>query len=138
MGKRKARKKPTTKEKPKLATSFDCPFCDHSGTVEVKMNYKKGHATLTCGVCSTGYSMQISSLDDPVDVYHEWIDKCKLVNSEEVEGAGHHVEVGSELGVLDTQLLGNNDEDDYDENEFIVNDDENQEADFDPKRRKYE
>ena len=38
MGKRKSRKtKVMKKAAPKVDRVFDCPFCSHSGTVEVKM-----------------------------------------------------------------------------------------------------
>ncbi len=37
MGKRKASKKVAKKVQPKLETVFDCPFCNHTKTVEVKL-----------------------------------------------------------------------------------------------------
>jgi transcription elongation factor Elf1 len=38
MGKRKSRKVKVSKAAPqKVDKVFDCPFCSHSGTVEIKM-----------------------------------------------------------------------------------------------------
>jgi transcription elongation factor Elf1 len=37
MGRRKASKKIVKKVKAKVDTTFSCPFCNHSGTVECKM-----------------------------------------------------------------------------------------------------
>lgn len=37
MGKRKSKKRVVRKVVDKLATAFDCPFCNHSLTVECKM-----------------------------------------------------------------------------------------------------
>ena len=37
MGKRKVSKKVVKKLQPKLDRVFDCPFCNHSKTVEVEM-----------------------------------------------------------------------------------------------------
>lgn len=37
MSKKKSRKRVIKIITPKLATVFDCPFCNHKGSVEVKM-----------------------------------------------------------------------------------------------------
>eukprot|EP00906_Rhabdomonas_costata_P005978 RCo008839 len=137
MGKRKSAKKPEAKKAPKLPTSFDCPFCNHSGSVEIKMNHRKGHSTLTCVVCSTGFSMGITSLDDPIDVYHEWIDQCVAANKlEGHEGGGDHSEAHPNYPPPHTQrpALHPADEadDDDDDDGFIVRDDlHGEEADGD-------
>ena len=37
MAKKKSRKVAVAKPKPKLETVFDCPFCNHSLCVEIKL-----------------------------------------------------------------------------------------------------
>lgn len=80
MGKRKSKAKPAAKKKPKLDTAFDCPFCNHSGSVEcsIDLNHRIGRAS--CGTCKEEYSTLANALTEPVDVYSEWIDACELAN----------------------------------------------------------
>mmetsp|Transcript_116944 Transcript_116944/g.203559 ORF Transcript_116944/g.203559 Transcript_116944/m.203559 type:complete len:138 (-) Transcript_116944:1359-1772(-) len=119
MGKRRARAKPVAKKKYTLATTYNCPFCDHDGSVDVKMNHAKGHARLQCGLCGVNYQMSITSLDDPVDVYHAWLDKAaNIQNDHPPDGStGHHAT--SHLGSDDEEVLGADIDDD---DGFIVHD----------------
>eukprot|EP01006_Ploeotia_vitrea_P007354 TRINITY_DN16799_c0_g1_i1.p1 TRINITY_DN16799_c0_g1~~TRINITY_DN16799_c0_g1_i1.p1 ORF type:complete len:135 (+),score=22.36 TRINITY_DN16799_c0_g1_i1:53-457(+) len=81
-GKRKTRKAPPKKEGKKLPSTFDCPFCDHVGAVSVKMMRTKNQAKLQCGVCACHFAVNISPLTEPVDVYHDWIDKAAEENAD--------------------------------------------------------
>jgi len=90
MGKRKAKAKPAAKKKYTLPKTFDCPFCDHNGAVDIKLNHLKGHARLACGACGVNFQMTVSSLDDPIDVYHEWIDQCALVQTADGDARRSH------------------------------------------------
>ncbi|CAN6215030.1 unnamed protein product [Urochloa humidicola] len=82
MGKRKSRKaaKAPPKKKKKLETAFDCPFCNHRGSVECKIDFKERIAVATCRVCQEIYHTDVNALTEPIDVYSEWIDACELAN----------------------------------------------------------
>uniref|UniRef100_A0A0D9WM47 Transcription elongation factor 1 homolog n=1 Tax=Leersia perrieri TaxID=77586 RepID=A0A0D9WM47_9ORYZ len=85
MGKRKSRmsKVMATAKKaaPKLETAFDCPFCNHSGGVECRIDMKHMIAEATCFKCLETYSTVAHALTEPVDVYSDWIDACHLANA---------------------------------------------------------
>ncbi|KAF0976580.1 hypothetical protein FDP41_004479 [Naegleria fowleri] len=81
MGKRKTRKPPPKKVQPKLPTSFDCPFCNHEGTVECVIDRKQSTGKLTCRICGAQYQTNITYIMSAIDVYSEWIDECEKVNS---------------------------------------------------------
>ena len=74
MGQRKNKKHVYKKAKPKVATSFNCPFCNHHKTVECKMDKKKMEGRVECRVCDATFDMIINHLTDPVDIYYEWMD----------------------------------------------------------------
>ncbi len=80
MGGSKKSTKPAPKVKPKLATTFNCPFCSHANSVEVKMDRKGLVGYLKCRVCTADYEMRINSLHQPVDVFADWIDQCEALN----------------------------------------------------------
>ena len=46
MGKRKSRQVVKTAAAPRILKTFDCPFCSHLETVEVKMERPKSKGTL--------------------------------------------------------------------------------------------
>ncbi|GAA6007784.1 hypothetical protein JCM11491_003963 [Sporobolomyces phaffii] len=81
MGKRKSSKKPQTRVKQVLDKSFRCIFCAHQGSVTCKMDNKQHIGRLDCKDCGTTFSMDISHLDAPVDVYSSWIDAASEANS---------------------------------------------------------
>ena len=80
MGGKKKTAKTAPKIKAKLATTFNCPFCSHSNSVEVKMDKKGCVGYLKCRVCAADYEMRINSLHSPVDVFADWIDQCESLN----------------------------------------------------------
>ncbi|EFC46615.1 hypothetical protein NAEGRDRAFT_79089 [Naegleria gruberi] len=85
MGKRATRKPPPKKVVPKLPTSFDCPFCNNTSTVECTIDRKKSQGRLNCQICGAQYQTNITYITDPIDVYSEWIDECEKVNREKEE-----------------------------------------------------
>lgn len=44
--------------------------------------------TISCRVCGEDYQCRISFLDDPVDVYCQWIDACEAARTAPAGGAG--------------------------------------------------
>jgi len=74
MGRMKNKKHVYKKAKAKVATSFNCPFCNHPKTVECKMDKKKMEGRVECRVCDVAFDMIINHLTDPVDIFHEWLD----------------------------------------------------------------
>ncbi|CAM0957546.1 unnamed protein product [Alopecurus aequalis] len=83
MAKRKsANSKMASRKKPavKLDTAFCCPFCNHSGSVECKIDIKDWIAEAVCFVCKERYSTKAHALTEPIDVYSEWIDECEKAN----------------------------------------------------------
>ncbi|CAD7935166.1 unnamed protein product [Amoebophrya sp. A25] len=75
MGRRRRRAAVVAKAKPKLDTQFDCPYCNSSKSVEVKMSRPESLGQLKCRVCNVSYQTRINYLNEPVDVYSEWIDE---------------------------------------------------------------
>jgi transcription elongation factor Elf1 len=84
MGKRKsASSKMSSRKKPavKLDTAFSCPFCNHSGSVECRIQRKDDWiAEALCFVCKERYYTKAHALTEPIDVYSEWIDECEKAN----------------------------------------------------------
>ncbi|CRG96695.1 zinc binding protein, putative [Plasmodium gallinaceum] len=81
MGRSKVRKIKPKKKKPiKLETQFNCPFCSYKKSIDIKMHRSKGIGELICLKCGVKYVNQITNLDECIDVYSEWVDKCLDVN----------------------------------------------------------
>lgn len=81
MGRSKVRKiKPKKKVPPKLETYFNCPFCSCKKSIYIKFNRSAGFAKLKCMKCDVNYVQEITSLDESIDVYSEWVDKCLDLN----------------------------------------------------------
>mmetsp|Transcript_26419 Transcript_26419/g.66668 ORF Transcript_26419/g.66668 Transcript_26419/m.66668 type:complete len:108 (+) Transcript_26419:182-505(+) len=82
MGKRKTAKKVQKKERPKVmgAGQFDCPSCNHAGSIKVSIMKKEKVGRCKCNVCGQSYETHITALSEPVDIYCEWIDECEKVN----------------------------------------------------------
>jgi len=76
MGRRARRSAAKPKAKPKLDTTFDCPFCSNKNVVEVKMDRQALIGNLKCRMCAVTYQMRANYLHEPVDVYSEWIDEA--------------------------------------------------------------
>lgn len=80
MGKKRSSKPMAKPPPPRVAKVFDCPFCNHEATVEIKMIADKGLGYASCRVCTESFSTKISHLDAPIDVYSQWVDECENVN----------------------------------------------------------
>uniref|UniRef100_A0A7S0VTE8 Transcription elongation factor 1 homolog n=1 Tax=Hemiselmis tepida TaxID=464990 RepID=A0A7S0VTE8_9CRYP len=82
MGKRKTAKKVQKKERPKVMGQgqFDCPSCNHAGSIKVSILKKEKVGKCVCNVCGTSYATKITALSEPVDIYCEWIDECEKAN----------------------------------------------------------
>ena len=87
MGKKKTKIKIMKAPALKVSKVFDCPFCSHSRTVEVKISRPKNLATLQCRICKDIYKFDITKLMIEVDVYCRWIDECERIN-QEITGGG--------------------------------------------------
>jgi len=99
MGKRKSRVKIMKPAPPKVSTVFDCPFCSHNGTVEVRISKPKRLGTLSCRVChlewqngiTSNFHSLIAGLTKPVDIYCEWLDACNDANTKTVKDPQAHL-----------------------------------------------
>mmetsp|Transcript_9076 Transcript_9076/g.23483 ORF Transcript_9076/g.23483 Transcript_9076/m.23483 type:complete len:149 (-) Transcript_9076:59-505(-) len=81
-GKRKSSAKPPPKKaRPKLALLFDCPFCGHEKTCDVKIDRDRSFGMIKCSICGAKHSTNTHKLTQPVDVYAQWIDECDAVNN---------------------------------------------------------
>ncbi|KAI9031694.1 transcription elongation factor 1, partial [Phycomyces nitens] len=58
-----------------LDVQFNCLFCNHEKSVDVKLDQANKVGHLTCKVCDMNWQL----LDEPVDVYSAWIDACEDV-----------------------------------------------------------
>ena len=83
MGKRKSRKAPPKRVgNKKLSTQFNCPFCNHEKSVDVKLS-KDHTALLKCSKCGESYETQSNYLSEPIDIFAEWLDEIAAVNERE-------------------------------------------------------
>jgi transcription elongation factor Elf1 len=80
MGKRKSKARVMKKAVATVPTIFDCMFCNHSKTVECRLNQLNNLGTIKCRVCKANFQMEINHLHDPIDVYSEWIDETEKAN----------------------------------------------------------
>ncbi|CAH1375603.1 hypothetical protein MTP99_017015 [Tenebrio molitor] len=82
MGRRKSKRKPAPKRKATepLDQQFNCPFCNHEKSCDVKMDKGRNTARITCRVCLEDFQTTINFLSEPVDVYNDWIDACESAN----------------------------------------------------------
>eukprot|EP01060_Flectonema_neradi_P030378 TRINITY_DN4395_c0_g1_i2.p1 TRINITY_DN4395_c0_g1~~TRINITY_DN4395_c0_g1_i2.p1 ORF type:complete len:119 (+),score=12.09 TRINITY_DN4395_c0_g1_i2:50-406(+) len=97
MGKRRSRKAPPKKATVKLPTSFDCPFCNHGGTVVVKLGKIAQVGHLECRICGVKSETRITHLTKEIDVYCEWMDSCAEANKDDDEGFSDLEEDAEEL-----------------------------------------
>jgi transcription elongation factor Elf1 len=82
MGKKKSSIAAVKKERPKLDKVFPCPICGGHSTVSCKFDRDRGIATVECSECRNKYQVdKITVLDEPVDIYAQWIDACEEENS---------------------------------------------------------
>eukprot|EP00754_Rhynchopus_humris_P041277 Rhum_TRINITY_DN24869_c0_g1::Rhum_TRINITY_DN24869_c0_g1_i1::g.180311::m.180311 len=80
MGKRRSRKAAPKKAMAKLPSVFDCPFCNHQTTIQVKINYGTQVGKLECRVCGVNAEVRTTHLSKEIDVYCEWMDTCVELN----------------------------------------------------------
>jgi len=82
MGKRKSKRKPEARKKniEPLDSQFDCPFCNHEKSCEVKMDRTRNSARISCRICLEDFQATINYLSEAIDVYSEWIDACERAN----------------------------------------------------------
>lgn len=85
MGKRKSKARVMTKKRKTTAEIFDCPFCNHTKTVECKFDKEAYTAEIFCRVCGVSFQMPTTNLTKPIDVFAEWIDQAEEKNREEIE-----------------------------------------------------
>lgn len=79
--KKSAAKAPTRKERRKLDTVFPCPICGANGSVTASFDRDKGIGSVECSECHNKFQVDnISILDEPIDVYAQWIDACESIN----------------------------------------------------------
>ncbi|KAJ1505623.1 hypothetical protein HMI54_001721 [Coelomomyces lativittatus] len=103
MGKRKTARKRVIKAKPRLTSIFNCLYCNHEKSVEVKMNNEKKIGTIRCRVCQETWQTTINALSDPVDVYSDWIDAC--------EAAQKKLEEEQSQANMNAEYFGDNNDD---------------------------
>ncbi|XP_046846589.1 transcription elongation factor 1 homolog [Xenia sp. Carnegie-2017] len=81
MGRRRSKRKaPTKKKNDPLESQFNCPFCNHEKSCDVKMDRPRNTARIACRVCLEDFQTSITYLSEPVDVYSDWIDACESAN----------------------------------------------------------
>jgi len=82
MGKRKSKRKAPTKAKAvqPLDTQFNCPFCNHERSCEVKLDRERNVGFISCRVCLEDFQTSINYLSEAIDVYSDWIDACEQAN----------------------------------------------------------
>lgn len=109
MGRRKSKRKPPAKRKAiePLDQQFNCPFCNHEKSCEVKMYVLKiskgtnscmfktnmvfnfvyiyrdrarNTARIQCRVCLEDFQTTTNVLSEPIDVYNDWVDACESAN----------------------------------------------------------
>jgi transcription elongation factor Elf1 len=83
MGRRKSKRGPPPKRKnlTALDTQFNCPFCNHERSCEVKMDKTRNTGRIQCTICMEDFQATVNFLSEPIDVYNEWIDACEAANA---------------------------------------------------------
>lgn len=82
MAKRKSKRTPVSRKPTSpLDTMFNCPFCNHEKSCEVKMDRTKNIAKIACRICNEEFTTTVTYLSEPIDVYSDWIDACEQANS---------------------------------------------------------
>jgi transcription elongation factor Elf1 len=65
MGRKKSKRKAhkTIKRLQTLQTLFECPFCNHERSCDVKFDRKKQRAQIFCRICSETYETDVNCKD---------------------------------------------------------------------------
>ncbi|KAH9399605.1 PREDICTED: transcription elongation factor 1 homolog [Rhagoletis zephyria] len=82
MGGKKSKRKPVAPKKPTqpLDVLFNCPFCNHEKSCEVKLDRPRNAGHIFCRICLEDFKTTINYLSEAIDVYTEWIDACENAN----------------------------------------------------------
>ncbi|KAJ3044087.1 hypothetical protein HDV00_003191 [Rhizophlyctis rosea] len=81
MGKRKSARKPVAKAKVTLEKQFLCFYCNHEKAVTVKVDKREKIGHLSCKFCGVSWQTVCQPpMDEPVDVYHDWLDAADQIN----------------------------------------------------------
>lgn len=90
---RKTRRRIQTRPKPSLPTSFQCPFCNRLGTLQIKIKKDKvskwdsyAEINCTCEAFPKAHDVimkEIKSIDEKVDVHGEFLDLVHQLDSVE-------------------------------------------------------
>ena len=87
MGKRKSSKPEPKRKRYVLPTEFDCPSCNYSKCIEVRMYRKKMEGEIKCRICAITYKSGISPIMEPADLYCVWVDECEQLNQKKQKKA---------------------------------------------------
>eukprot|EP01132_Coremiostelium_polycephalum_P011167 gene11167-13683_t len=90
MGKRKSSKPPPKKIVQKLPKHFDCPFCDHSQTVDCTLERDLGKGTAKCRVCNAFFQTPIHGLSQSKK--DEEYSKLELLHQESINRFNNELE----------------------------------------------
>lgn len=71
---------PALQEKPKLASTFNCPLCNASNSVRCQMDWETERGTVKCDKCQQFFTSNINHLSEAVDVYQDWLDMLDEAN----------------------------------------------------------
>ena len=135
MAKKKSRAVVKTAVAPKVLKTFDCPFCSHLDTVEVKMERPKSRGTLMCRICSVSYMKQpLGKLTKEVDIYCEWIDLADEMNNPDYESDGDNGGLGMVLPEKKKKLTVNKQTSEDDENTELVQSMLDEESEYEGKK----
>jgi transcription elongation factor Elf1 len=89
MGRRKKAAKKVVKKKRALVSKvFKCLFCSHEKSIVSKIDLKNRTGELECIVCGAKFQSKVNTLTEPIDLYHEWLDKAREKQAEENRSAG--------------------------------------------------
>ena len=88
---RKTRRRVQTRPKPSLPTSFQCPFCNRLGTLQIKIKKDKtskwdsfAEINCTCDAFPKAHDVimkEIRSIDEKVDIHGEFLDLVHQLES---------------------------------------------------------
>ncbi|UYV67132.1 ELOF1 [Cordylochernes scorpioides] len=80
MGRRRSKRKPPPKKKAiePLETLFNCPFCNHEKSCEVKMDRQRNTGKISCRVCLEDFQTNINC----ILVFNGMLDLCQSHGSD--------------------------------------------------------
>mmetsp|Transcript_5441 Transcript_5441/g.8031 ORF Transcript_5441/g.8031 Transcript_5441/m.8031 type:complete len:126 (+) Transcript_5441:24-401(+) len=116
MGRRKSKAVVRKPKRGKVATIFDCPFCNEVESVKVYIDQSNQTGNISCRECLASYSTKIHKLSAPIDVFTEWIDESLAAQE------NHQEEVND---------YDNQDESNYDNNKDYNAEQEDEDIDHD-------